>query len=74
MQEWWPRVTCGRILGYLCLSRILAFAYLGVAAWKVFVSEIVLAFPITMQRLLGRWDSFWQCSENVVEWLYDFRV
>jgi hypothetical protein len=72
MQEWWPRVTCGRILGYLCLSRI--FAYLGVPAWKVFVSEIVLAFPITMQRLLGRWDSFWQCSENVVEWLYDFRV
>ena len=42
MQAWWPRVACGLILGYLCLSR--TFAYLGVPAWKVFVSEVVLAF------------------------------
>src|SRR6266851_6716441 len=38
----WPRIACVLILGYLCLSR--AFAYLGIPAWKVFVSEVVLGF------------------------------
>jgi hypothetical protein len=38
----WLRIACVLILGYLGLSR--AFAYLGVPAWNLFVSEIVLAF------------------------------
>src|SRR5690348_16643882 len=36
----WPRVACVLILGYLSLSR--AFAYVGIPAWKVFISEVVL--------------------------------
>jgi len=38
----WLRVTCVLLLGYLNLGR--AFAYLGVPSWKLFVSEVVLAF------------------------------
>ena len=38
----WLRVTCVLLLGYLSLGR--AFAYLGVPSWKLFVSEVVLAF------------------------------
>jgi hypothetical protein len=40
----WPRIACVLIVGYLGLSR--AFAYLGVPAWNIFVSEIVLAFLV----------------------------
>src|SRR5712664_282081 len=38
----WRRIASVLILGYLSLSR--AFAYLGIPAWKVFVSEVVLGF------------------------------
>src|SRR5258708_36101257 len=38
----WPRIASVLIVGYLSLSR--AFAYLGIPAWKVFVSEVVLGF------------------------------
>jgi hypothetical protein len=54
----WPRIACVLILGYLGLSR--AFAYLGIPAWKVFVSEVVLAFLLLCgPRVKGRrWLSF----------------
>src|SRR5690242_18983858 len=49
----WPRVACVLVLGYLCLSR--TFAYLGVLTWKVFVSEVVLAFLVLCgPRVHGR--------------------
>src|SRR5258705_10974248 len=38
----WPKIASVLIVGYLSLSR--AFAYLGIPAWKVFVSEVVLGF------------------------------
>jgi len=38
----WTKIACVLILGYLGVSR--AFAYLGIPAWKVFLSEVVLGF------------------------------
>src|SRR5437763_16464545 len=37
----WPAVAPILIVGYLSLSR--AFAYVGIAWWKIFVGEVVLA-------------------------------
>lgn len=48
----WPRIACVLILGYLGLSR--AFAYLGVPAWNLFVSEIVLAFLLLFGPKINR--------------------
>jgi O-Antigen ligase len=38
----WPRIACLLILGYLGMSR--SFAYLGIPAWKLFISEVVFGF------------------------------
>src|SRR5690242_13706529 len=49
----WPRVACVLIVGYLTMSR--AFAYLGIPAWKVFISEVVLALLVLCgPRVRGR--------------------
>jgi hypothetical protein len=49
----WPRIACVLLLGYLSVSR--AFAYLGIPAWKLFISEVALAlFLFAGPRVGGR--------------------
>jgi hypothetical protein len=53
----WPRIACLLIIGYLSMSR--SFAYLGVPAWKLFISEVVFALLLLFgpKILSRRWLS-----------------
>jgi hypothetical protein len=51
----WVNIVTFLVLGYICMSR--SFAYLGIPPWRIFVSEVVLAFFLFHgpRAAVGRW-------------------